>query len=102
MILRSSIYSLLGLLGHEKTVEIFNAQFDDYVKNQGPIDPDIRSAVYSTVCCHGDMRIFDQMKKLHAACDSADEVSRLLIAMGKCRDPSVKENVLKFSISVSL
>lgn len=101
MILRGGVYQLLGCLGHKCTVTRFNKLFSDLVQNQVPIDPDIRSAVYSTVSCHGDMKTFEQLKDLYTGSDSADEISRLLRAMGQCKDTTVKENVLKLAISVS-
>lgn len=94
------MYLLLGCLGHQCTITRFNTLFDDLVVNQVQIDPDIRSAVYSTVSCHGDIKTFEKLRELYSTSDSADEISRLLNAMGKCKDSTVIEVVLNQAISV--
>ena len=96
------MYLILGSLGHASTVTRFNKQFNELVENQVPIDPDIRFAVYATASRYGNMKTFERFKDLHASCDSADETSRLLRAMGRCNEGDVKQNVLEYSFSVSI
>lgn len=67
-----------------------------------PIDPDMRSAVYSTVSCHGNMLTFDQLKNIYMATDVAEERVRLLACLGKTKDEQARSKAEEFVISVSL
>lgn len=99
--LRNSVYTLLGMLGHKHTVQKFTEMFDEHVREVSLIDTDLRHAVYATVCCHGDADTLKQMKELVKKTDVADERSRLLRNMGRFDCDQLRNDVLQFSISVS-
>lgn len=99
--LRNSVYTLLGVLDHQLTVDRFFKIFKDHVNSISLIDTDLRNAVYATVCTHGDENTLNAMKGLYMQSDVADEHSRLLRNMGRFADDQLREEVLQFSISVS-
>lgn len=98
-ILRNSVYSLLGVLGVPAIVTKFKAMFSNMVNENTPIDPEIRSAVYTTVSYHGDITTFEQLKNVYLSTDIADERIKLMYAMGKTKDSDVLEKYLNFAIS---
>ncbi|XP_057304865.1 puromycin-sensitive aminopeptidase-like [Hydractinia symbiolongicarpus] len=97
--LRNSVYTLLGMLGHKHTVQKFTEMFDEHVREVSVIDTDLRHAVYATVCCHGDADTLKHMKELVKKTDVADERSRLLRNMGRFDCDQLRNDVLQFSIS---
>ena len=76
---------------------LFNKLVDEGIQ----IDPDIRSAVYSTVSCHGNALTFEQLKNIYMATDVADERVRLLACIGKSKDDQARGKAQEFILSVS-
>lgn len=55
--------------------------YDDFINHKTPIDPDVKSAVLTTVAKHGDNKIFDQLAELHNSSSSSEEKHVLCAAI---------------------
>ena len=92
----------LGKCGDEETVAEAKKRFDKHVKGESSIPADLRSPVYSIVLAHGDHDTLNTVKELYRKAELQEEKIRLLTSMGSVKKSDLIQDVLKFSISVSI
>ena len=96
-LLRSTTLSMIGLNGHEATINEAKRRFDDHVSGKTLLPADLRGAVYCIVAQNGNHNTHEQLVKLFLENDLHEEKSRLLSAMGASKDTDILQKVLEFS-----
>ena len=84
-LLRAMILTRMGVLGHDKTVEEANRRFQDHLSGKTSIPADLRRVVYCTVAAHGDLKTFEQMKKLFRDAELHEEKERIARSMERLK-----------------
>jgi puromycin-sensitive aminopeptidase len=96
--LRALALRNVGGYGDPATIEEGKDRFARFLRT-GVLDPDLRQTVYSLVAENGRAREYGQLRKLYRASDLQEEKTRLLRAIGCCRDENVLRDFLDYSLS---
>ena len=97
-LLRSLVISRLGHFGDWSVVGEAQTRFTRFIK-KGPLDPNLRGAVYGIVAEHGAHKEFQQLRQLYKGTDLQEEKVRLLRALTRFRSKTEIRQVLEFSLS---
>jgi puromycin-sensitive aminopeptidase len=100
-LLRALALRSLGGYGDPAAIEQAKDRFARFVRGQA-LDPDLRQTVYSLVAENGHAREWAQLRKLYRASDLQEEKTRLLRAIGCCRDEEVLREFLDYSLSAQV
>jgi tricorn protease interacting factor F2/3 len=98
-LIRGEAFSSLGLTGDEEITEKSKAIFEDFIKKKKPIEPNLKSAVLSTVARSGDARTFELIKKLYIAEHLPEDKIRLLATLGMFQPRKLLNQALSFALS---
>lgn len=96
--LRSSIVSLLGSWGDERTLERARSLWIDYLQDPGSLDPNLLPAVVDSISANGDAALYDKFLQLKASAKTPQEESRFLSALANFKQEELVERTLKSSI----
>ncbi len=97
-LIRNAIICTLGRLDDEEILKESHKRFECFLKS-GSLDPDLRSAVYSTVAWNGDEKTYRLFRKLHSKATTQEEKVRFLGAMSNFQDEKILSKSLQFSLS---
>lgn len=98
VMLRAMVIGRLGHYGYEPVIEGAVKRLSAFSKG-GPLDPNIRGAVYATAAAHGDAKTHSALMKIFAQSTLQEEKVRVLRSLTRFRDKSVAAEVLKFALS---
>ncbi|MEM3827205.1 MAG: M1 family aminopeptidase, partial [Candidatus Micrarchaeaceae archaeon] len=96
VLVRSGAISILGMISDVIVLKTSQALFS---KGKNSIDPDIRSAVYTTVAWNGGIGEFQRFVKLYNMESEPAEKIRLLQSLAFFRSKSLSKRALEFSES---
>ncbi len=91
--IRGTVIAQLGMAGYPDVVKMADTIFRDSFA-QGQIDSNLRGAIYSIEAWNGDGKTFDTFLKRYEAETDPAERMRLLVALGKFKDPKLIERAL--------
>ena len=97
-LLRNTLISSLGKLDDEEIIEESSSRFSSFIKS-GSLDPDLRSAVYSTIAWKGDLKIYRQLLWMYRKAQTQEEKVRFLGALSNFQDRKLLLKTLNFSLS---
>ncbi|KAH6826264.1 aminopeptidase M1 [Perilla frutescens var. hirtella] len=102
--LRGELLTALASFGHEATLEEANRRFRIFLddRNTPVLPPDLRRAVYVAVMRSvnkSNKSGYDSLLKIYRETDLSQEKTRILGALGSCRDPEVILEFLNFLLS---
>ncbi|KAH6761337.1 aminopeptidase M1 [Perilla frutescens var. frutescens] len=102
--LRGELLTALASFGHEATLEEANRRFRIFLddRNTPVLPPDLRRAVYVAVMRSvnkSNKSGYDYLLKIYRETDLSQEKTRILGALGSCRDPEVILEFLNFLLS---
>ncbi|MEK7626029.1 MAG: M1 family metallopeptidase [Patescibacteria group bacterium] len=80
-LLRSLIIGVNCSADNPDAIKKCQEVYRDFIDGEKPIDPDIRSAVLTTVARHGDQGTFDELVKIHNNSTSSEEKHVLSAAL---------------------
>ena len=99
MILRTTVLNALGENGDADTISKANGIFQEYCKTGKPIDPNIKSTVYSLIAKEGDQDIYDKLWQLQKDTELEEERVRILRSMTCFSDKTLLQNLLEKSLT---
>lgn len=97
-LLRGSLISSLGKLGDEEVCEEAKKRFSQ-ASGHGYLNPDLRTAVYSTVAWSGDLRTYEKLVDMYKKASTQEEKVRILGSLANFKDDRVLEKTLSFTLS---
>ncbi|KAG1680034.1 Puromycin-sensitive aminopeptidase [Nymphon striatum] len=98
-VLRAIVLETLVSFQHKEVLEKAHKKFDEYISGSISFPPSLRYAVYLAVINDGNESTFSKMCQLYKDSDLPEEISCIAKALGGFKNPSLLEEVLKFSIS---
>lgn len=98
-LIRGEAFASLGLTGDEEIVEKAKSMFEDFIRKKKPIEPNLKSAVLSTMARSGDARTFEQIKRLYIKEHIPDDKIRFLAALGMFQTKKLLNQALSFTLS---
>ena len=98
-LLRSIVLSQAGSYGDQQLLDQARERFQQHIKDQTGVRPDIRGVVFSLAGQMGDRAIYDQLWKLEKEADLQEEKIRLLMALTRFEDRGLLSETLKRSLS---
>jgi tricorn protease interacting factor F2/3 len=98
-VLRGSVIASLGLIKDKRAVDKAKEMFNRYMKDKTAIDPNLKSAVYSTVARNGNEETFEKFKKLYTNERIPEDKIRFLVMLGHFPDRNLIKKALAFAIS---
>lgn len=94
-LLRSLIIGVNCSADNPDAIKRCQAIYRDFVDLGKPIDPDIRSAVLTTVARHGDNNTFEELVKIHNGSSSSEEKHVLSAAITNFKNEAQIDRALK-------
>jgi tricorn protease interacting factor F2/3 len=101
-LMRGGAFASLGFMGDEEIIEKARSMFEDFVKNKTPIEPNLKSAVMSTVARNGDEKRFDQIKRMYIAERVPEDKIRFLAVLAQFPSKRLIARALSFALSRSV
>ncbi len=98
-ILRSSVLAFLGRMDDVEVLEEGKKRFDEFLKNPGNLNPDLKGAVYSIAAWQGGDSEYEKFKELYLKSEVAEDGRKFLIALGGFSDESKLNKTLDFALS---
>lgn len=96
--LRSSLVSMLGSIGDERTLETARSLWIDYLQDSKSLDPNLLPAIVDSVSANGDPTLYEKFLELKAAAKTPQEESRFLFALANFKQKELVERTLKSSL----
>src|SRR5207245_3134188 len=90
--------SSLSKLEDEEIIEDASSRFSSFIKS-GSLDPDLRSAVYSTIAWKGDWKTYSHLLWMYRKAQTQEEKVRFLGALSNFQDKKLLSKTLNFSLS---
>lgn len=97
-LLRSTVLTGLGEYGDPDALAEAGRRFEEYVKDQGRVNPDIRKTVLSLAAKQGDSDVYHAMWKLEQEATMEEEKVRLLGALSEFEDTDLLLTTLNRSL----
>lgn len=98
-LLRSLVIGSLGRLGDEGILDEAKKRFNEFLKNQNSLDPDLRSVVYSLVAWSGDNTTYEILLKQFRKAPMQEEKLRFLGALSVFQDEHLLARTLKLVLT---
>lgn len=96
--LRSSLVSMLGTIGDERTLEAARSLWIDYLQDSKSMDPNLLPAIVDSVSANGDPTLYEKFLELKTAAKTPQEESRFLFALANFKQKELVERTLKSSL----
>lgn len=97
-LLRNMLIGSLGRLGDPQILQEARFRFSGLSRNR-PLNPDLRSAVYSTVAWNGDAATYRQLVAMYRKAGTQEEKVRLLGSLAAFQEKSLLAKTLSFVLS---
>lgn len=97
-LLRSSLIGSLAKLDDKEIVEEAKSRFSALLRT-GSLNPDLRSAVYSTMAWAGDSETYSQLVGMYRKASTQEEKVRLLASLSNFKDRRLLVKTLDFALS---
>ena len=98
-LLRSLVIGSLGRLGDEEILDEAKKRFNEFLKNQDSLDPDLRGVVYSLVAWSGDNTTYEILLKQFRKASMQEEKLRFLGALSVFQDEHLLARTLKLVLT---
>ena len=98
-LLRSTVLSQAGSYGDQEVLDQARERFQQYVKQQASVRPDIRGVMLSLTAQTGDRATYDQLWKLEKETDLQEEKIRFLLALTRFSDQELLNETLRRALS---
>ena len=98
-LLRSTVLSQAGSYGDQEVLDQARERFQQYVKQQASVRPDIRGVMLSLTAQTGDRATYDQLWKLEKETDLQEEKIRFLLALTRFSDQELLSETLRRALS---
>ncbi len=96
--LRSSLVSMLGTIGDERTLETARSLWIDYQQDSKSLDPNLLPAIVDSISANGDATLYEKFLELKASAKTPQEESRFLFALANFKQKELVERTLKSSL----
>ena len=97
-LLRGMLISSLGRLEEREVVDEAYSRFSA-LQRKRPVNPDLRSAVYSTIAWNGDSRTYQTLVGMYRRAPTQEEKVKLLGSLANFKDRRLLEKTLSFTLS---
>ncbi len=97
-LLRNTLISSLGKLDDKEICEEAKRRFSNLLKHNS-LNPDLRSAVYSTVAWSGDLKTYQQLVAMYHKASTQEEKVRLLGSLANFKEKKLLARTLAFTLS---
>ena len=98
ILLRNSIFIMLGKLGHTQVIKRSKTIFQYYIRNK-KINPDLSEIVFTLAAWCGDSKTYETIVLLHNKAMTQEEKIIFLIALCNFQDPLLLIKTLNFSLT---
>lgn len=98
-LLRGMLIAMLGMAGHEPTVNEARERFSRAISDLDTLDPDLRGAVYRIVAEHGGEAEYDNLLSLYRKAKLQEERNRLFVGLASFRRPELLQRSLEMLFS---
>lgn len=96
---RSIVLARLGHFGDPATLDEASARFHRFLEDPSSLHPDIRGVVYNLVAQRADPATYETLWGLERKATLQEEQVRLLVALGRPRDPGLLRETLRRSLT---
>jgi len=96
--LRNMVVFSLAKLDDAEILQEAKSRFSSFVKS-GLLNPDLRSAVYSSVACTRDSKTYKQLLNLYRKAPTQEEKVRFLASLSSFNDKKLLTKTLAFALS---
>ncbi|MBI2543362.1 MAG: M1 family metallopeptidase [Candidatus Aenigmarchaeota archaeon] len=74
-------------------------KFENYLRKQSELNPDLRSPIFNMVASQGDENVYKKLLGLYMKSQTLEEKRAVLIAFGQFKNPNLLEKALNFSLT---
>ncbi|WKX89353.1 hypothetical protein Q1695_008753 [Nippostrongylus brasiliensis] len=97
-ILRAVVHSRLMRAGDQDTIKHAMALFNEHVKSQRPLAPDLRLCIFGGAVRNGGEESFNQMLKLYETAGFPEVERNCITALSQTQDPKLLQRLFNYSI----
>jgi len=97
-LLRNTLISSLGKLDDKEIGDEASLRFSNLLRHNS-LNPDLRTAVYSTVAWRGDLKIYQQLVRMYRNASTQEEKVRLLGSLANFKEKRLLVKTLAFTLS---